>query len=131
MTRLDLADGLRLIHQVDTDDYFGHDQHLQFAWALLDETSDVSEAERVACLTIRHLAELAGNPGKFHHTVTVFWIRALGDARSEVPTPATLVGALARHPDLADPTTPERHWSDLDSLEARTTWVEPDLKPLK
>jgi hypothetical protein len=34
------------------------------------------------------------------------------------------------YPALGDQTLPERHWSNLDSEETKTAWVEPDLIPL-
>ncbi len=104
---MDLADGLRLLHQTGGGGYFGHAQHLQFAWGVLEDADDADEAARVISLTIRHIATLGGNPAKYHATVTIFWVRFLGDAR-----------------------LPDTYWSDLDTEDARTGWVEPDLRPL-
>lgn len=130
MTGLDLADGLRIIHGVDTEGGFGHQAHLQFAWNLLDEAGDVEEAERVANMTIRHAAELAGTPDKYHCTVTDFWIRVLAHVRETHAEADSLEGALKVMPALADPELPRRYWSRLDDPEAKQHWVEPDLKPL-
>lgn len=130
MSRLDLADGLRLIHQAKTGERFGHEAHLTFAWSLLEEAGDLEEAERVANLTIRHVAEVAGSPGKYHCTVTLFWMRILDHVRRSYPDVTTITEALDVFPDLGDPHLPDRHWSDLDSAEARLHWVEPDLLPM-
>ncbi|MGA7097623.1 MAG: hypothetical protein WB245_08660 [Acidimicrobiia bacterium] len=130
MGGLDLADGLRLIHQSADQDYFGHHSHLRFAWAVLDEASDVDEAERVVTNTIRHVTELHGNPAKYHHTVTVFWIHLLDHLRQTHPDVTDLDEMIEVYPDLGDPTLPNRHWSDLDTEQAKRTWVEPDLIPL-
>lgn len=130
MTRLDLADGIRLIHQVKTETHFGHLQHLRFAWALLEEASSKEEAENVACLTIRHVAELAGNLGKYHHTVTVFWIRMLADARERNPSVKSLDDIVQRNPDLANPALPDEFWANVEAPAAKEGWVDPDLKPL-
>lgn len=130
MSRLDLADGLRIIHGVEIDDHFGHIEHLRFAWALLDESEDVAEAERVANLTIRHAAELAGSPAKYHCTVTGFWIRMLAHVRAENSPLHDLDEALEVAPDLSDPDLPSRYWSNLNTEEARHHWVEPDLAPM-
>jgi hypothetical protein len=127
---LDLADGLRIIHGVEIEDHFGHIEHLRFAWALLDESTNVAEAERVAKLTIRHVAEVAGNPAKYHSTITVFWIRMLAYVKGENPQIASLDEALDAVPDLRDPDLPSRYWSNLDSTEARERWIEPDLATL-
>ena len=127
MTALDLGDGLRLIYDVGPGDHIGHEAHLLFAWRLLDEADDADEAGRIACLTIRHLAELGGNPDRYHCTVTLFWTRMLDTIRRTEPAAATLEAALQAHPELRDARLPERYWSDLDAEEARERWVEPDL----
>jgi hypothetical protein len=130
MTQLDLGDGLRLIHEARTAEYFGHESHLRFAWALLDSADDVESAEHVAGLTIRHVAELGGNPDKYNCTVTIFWIRLLDHVREAHEGVSTLEEALEIWPDLRDPHLPYRHWSDVNSEEARGHWVEPDLIPM-
>lgn len=130
MRSLDLADGLRLLHQASRGEYFGHEGHLRFGWALLEECGNAEEAERVACLTIRHVTELGGTPTKYHATMTIFWIRMLDHYRSASPEAFDVEELIRIHPGLADPELPRRHWSNLDSDEARTSWVEPDLIPI-
>ena len=130
MSKLDLADGLRLMQQASGGEYFGHVAHLRFAWSVLDEADDAEDAARVVCLTIRHAAELGGNPAKYHATVTIFWIRLLEHLRRMHPYVSSVPEMLKRHPQLGDPSLPERYWSNLDSEETRASWVEPDLIPL-
>jgi len=130
VSELDLADGLRLLHEASGGEYLGHQAHLRFAWAALDEADDWEDASRLACLTIRHAAEMGGTPAKYHATVTIFWIRFLQHLRDTHPDVSSLLEMLERHPPLGDSTLPERHWSDLDTDEARAHWVEPDLIPL-
>lgn len=130
MSRLDLADGLRLLHEASGGEYLGHEAHLRFAWAVLDEADDEEDASRLACLTIRHAAELGGTPTKYHATVTIFWIRLLQHLRETYPDVSSVAGMLERYPALGDSSLPKRHWSDLDADEARTRWVEPDLIPI-
>jgi hypothetical protein len=89
MTEFDLGDGLRLLNEVKTGDQFGHESHLRFAWSLLDEASSVDSAEHVANLTIRHVAEVGGNPGKYNCTATIFWIRLLAHVRETTVTGPT------------------------------------------
>lgn len=130
MSRIDLADGLRLIHAARGDERFGHEAHLRFAWSLLDEADRLADAERVACQTIRHAAELAGTPDKYHCTVTLFWIRLVDHVRRTHPEVALLTDAIETYPDLRNPHLPDRYWSDVDSEEAKTHWVDPDLAPM-
>lgn len=129
MSDLDLADGLRLMQQAGEGGYFGHEAHLRFAWAVLDEADDAEDAARVVCLAIRHAADLGGNPAKYHATVTIFWIRLLEYLRRSHPDVSSIGEMLNRYPPLGDPSLPQRHWSNLDSEETRTSWVEPDLIP--
>jgi hypothetical protein len=129
VSRLDLADGLRIL-DVTARDVLDHRAHLRFAWAVLDEAEDVDDAIRVVSLTIRHVADLGGNPGKYHETVTVFWVLLLAHLRDAHPDADDVEQMLERYPEAGDPGLPRRHWSDLDSPRARTTWVEPDLLPI-
>ncbi len=130
MSGLDLADGLRLLHEASGGEYLGHPAHLRFAWAVLDEAEDCEDAERLTCLTIRHAAEISGSPGKYHATVTVFWIRLLEHLRVSRPDVTSLEEMLVEYPPLGDATLPRQHWSNLDTDEARSHWVEPDLIPI-
>lgn len=119
-----------MMQQAGEGGYFGHDAHLRFAWAVLDEADDVDDAERVACLTIRHAADIGGNPAKYHATITIFWIRLLDNLRRTHRDVSSVGQMLDVYPPLGDPSLPDTHWSDLDSEESRTSWVEPDLIPL-
>jgi len=111
-------------------DYLDHRAHLRFAWAVLDEADDIDDAVRVVSLTVRHVSELGGNPGKYHETVTVFWIRLMAHLRETYSDLENVEQMIERYPAALDPGLPNRHWSDLNSPEARTSWVEPDLIPL-
>ncbi|HEY4606640.1 MAG TPA: hypothetical protein VIH55_03245 [Acidimicrobiia bacterium] len=130
MSRLDLADGLRLLHEASGGEYLGHEAHLRFAWSVLDEAEDREDAARLACLTIRHAAELGGNPAKYHATVTIFWIRLLEHLRRTYPDVSSVGAMIERYPALGNSSLPERHWSNLHDDEARAHWVEPDLIPI-
>jgi len=128
MRPLDLADGLRILEATKGEGPFGHTQHLRFGWGLLDEAQDCAEAEHVAAITIRHAAELGGNPGKYHYTVTMFWIRVLDHIRDEGIT--SIEDAISQHPMLEDSKLPDRHWSNVNDETAKREWVEPDLAPM-
>lgn len=130
MSRLDLADGLRLVHSVGGDGEFGHREHLEFAWAVLDEADDLDDAVRLVSLTIRHLATLDGNPHKYHATITIFWLRFLDGLRKANPDVSSVTQMLVLQPDLGDSRLPEQYWSDLAGSETRRGWVEPDLRTL-
>ncbi|HEX9848534.1 MAG TPA: hypothetical protein VGB33_08955 [Acidimicrobiia bacterium] len=129
MNHLDLADGLRLFAAAKVGDRFGHTEHLRFAWSVLDEAETTEEAERVVCHTIRHVSQAIGDPGKFNHTLTTFWMRVLELHAAESPG-ASLDDLIELHPELLDIGLPHRHWSDINRVEAKRGWVEPDVAPI-
>jgi hypothetical protein len=91
---------------------FRHAAHLRLALAYLVECGSTAEATDRMAAALRRFATAAGKPDKYHHTLTVFWMRA-----------------VAR---LLDSTLPLRYYSRdrLFADRARATWVEPDLQPM-
>ena len=88
---------------------FHHSAHLRLALAYLDECGSVEEATERMAESLRRFATAAGKAEKYHHTITVFWIRMLARLLDK-DLPLSYYSA-------------ERLWSD----EARRTWIEPDL----
>ena len=74
--------------------------------------------------------EIGGSPGKYHATVTLFWIRLLDNLRRTYPSVTSVDAMIEKYPPLGDPNLPRQHWSNLESDEARAHWVEPDLNPI-
>ena len=89
---------------------FRHASHLRLALAYLDECGSVDEATDRMAAALRTFAARAGKPEKYHHTITVFWMRM-----------------LAR---LLDKELPLAYYSRerLSSDEARRDWIEPDVR---
>ena len=90
---------------------FHHKDHIRLA--LLYATAyEPSEATARMIASIRRLSAHAGKPEKYHHTMTIAWMR------------------LAAH--LLDKTALTHHYSPalINSDLARTAWIEPDLAPL-
>jgi hypothetical protein len=90
---------------------FDHHAHLRFALDCLRDTTSTDAAIDVASEALRAKAAAAGHPEKYHHTMTVFWMRM-----------------VAR---LLDKDLPLQYYSRgrLFSEAARAGWLEPDLKP--
>ena len=89
---------------------FNHAAHLRLAIDCLDDADSFDAAvDRIAAL-LRQKALDAGHPEKYHHTLTVFWMRM-----------------VAR---LLDPALPRAYYSEglLASDAARAGWVAPDLE---
>jgi hypothetical protein len=91
---------------------FHHADHLRLALQYLRECGSAGEATERMAVPLRRFAEAAGHPEKYHHTLTVFWMRAVAA--------------------LLDKDLPLEYYSRqrLFSDEARRTWIAPDLQPL-
>ena len=59
---------------------FHHASHLHVAWVYLTESSSVQQAARKMRNTLRRFAAAAGKPGKYHETITLFWVHLLSRA---------------------------------------------------
>jgi len=91
---------------------FHHASHLRLALAYLDESGSVDAATDRMAAALRGFAAAAGKADKYHHTVTVFWMRM-----------------VAR---LLDKDLPLAYYTRerLSGGAARAAWVEPDRQPL-
>lgn len=91
---------------------FHHADHLRLALAYLVDSASVPEATARMAAALRTFARDAGKAEKYHHTLTVVWVRL-----------------VAR---LLDKQLPLAYYSHdrLFSAEARERWVEPDVQPL-
>jgi hypothetical protein len=111
---------------------FGHAEHLTVALWYLSRLPEAEAQERVRA-GLRKLSALDGD-GRYNETLTLFWLRAvaafLRDADADLSLPVLRERLVAR---FADPRVVFDYYSPelLHSQEAKTTWVEPDLKPLE
>jgi hypothetical protein len=110
---------------------FRHASHLHVAWVYLAESASIEQAANKMRDTLRRFAAAAGKPEKYHETITLFWVQLLSNAYT-----ATCGGRL-EDIALANPHLLEKNFllayysaERLFSDEARSLWVEPDLKPL-
>jgi hypothetical protein len=110
---------------------FHHVSHLHVAWVYLDESSSVQQAANKMRDTLRRFAAAAGKPGKYHETITLFWVRLLSHAHT-AKRGERLEEIVRANPQLLEKNFPLTYYSAerLFSDEARSSWVEPDLKPL-
>jgi hypothetical protein len=110
---------------------FHHSSHLRVAWVYLAECATTDEAATRMAATLRRFAAAVGHAEKYHHTMTVFWMRRLAIARAAHPG-ASLEAMLTHTPALLDKSLPLAYYSPgrLGSEEARASWLEPDLQPL-
>ena len=108
---------------------FHHSSHLHVAWVYLAESLSVHQAANKMRGMLRRFAAAAGKPQKYHETITLFWVHLLAYAASRGGRLEDIVHA---NPQLLEKNFPLAYYSAgrLFSDEARTSWVEPDLKPL-
>jgi len=110
---------------------FHHVSHLHVAWVYLAESSSVRQAANKMRDTLRRFATAAGKPQKYHETITLFWVHLLSRAHADSGG-ERLEEIVRANPQLLEKNFPLAYYSveRLFSDEARTSWVEPDLKPL-
>ena len=110
---------------------FRHREHLRIAWLYL-KSSDASRASERMTAGIRRFANHQGATQKYHHTLTLFWMRLVAVALVETPDGCTFEEFIAAHPELGDKDLSNHHYSKelLQSSRAREGWVAPDLQPL-
>ncbi|MEZ4321630.1 MAG: hypothetical protein R3F61_29420 [Myxococcota bacterium] len=105
---------------------FDHRAHLAVAFESLDQHGLAGAMARVP-ERLRTLAEVAGEPGKYHETLTIAWLLVLADRRGRCPG-ASLDTVLERFPELLDPGCVARLYAEgtLASAEARAAFRLPD-----
>ena len=111
---------------------FHHRDHVRLAWICL-RTFGRKGAEERLLRGIRAMAARAGAPQKFLYTTTVAWVRLVAAAMSpDEARISSFATWVARHPHLLDKDGLSQFYSRavLESSEARSGWVEPDLAPL-
>ena len=129
MTDVELARALERGEIANED--FHHASHLHLAWVYLAESSSVQQAANKMRNTLRRFATAAGRPQKYHETTTLFWVHLLSHAYAATRG-KRLEEIVHANPQLLEKNFPLGYYSAerLFSDEARTSWVEPDLKPL-
>jgi hypothetical protein len=111
--------------------HFHHADHIRLAWIFLGKM-DEAEATRRIELAIRRYAEHNGIGQKYHHTITLAWMKLVAAARRATPGAVSFDEFAEQHPELLavknlnNYYTPER----LARPEARSGWLEPDIGPL-
>ncbi len=110
---------------------FHHCDHIRLAWLYLRQYGFPGAAERISD-SIRNFAAHNGAAQKYHHTITIAWLRMVEHASKSLPPQATFEELLVACPALIEKNTLREYYSSalLDSDAARAAFVEPDLKGL-
>lgn len=112
-------------------DLFHHREHIRVAWLYLKSFDASRAAERMSAGILR-FANHHGATQKYHHTLTLAWMRLVAAALVETPEGLSFEQFLAGHLEFGDKNLPAKYYSAelLQTNAAREGWVEPDLQPL-
>jgi hypothetical protein len=110
---------------------FHHDDHIRLAWLCVHRYG-AREAEAILLDGLRRFAQRAGVPEKFMHTTTIAWARLVAAAQTASPSANNFSKWIQSHQELLDRKLLAIYFSPgrLETPEARSGWVEPDLAPL-
>lgn len=111
---------------------FHHREHVRLAWVYLLRFG-AEAAERRIEETIRRYAAAQGATQKYHHTITLAWMRLVEAALEASPEEGEFPAFAAAHPELFQAEALERHYTKarLRTEEARAGFVAPDRAPLR
>jgi len=112
-------------------DQFHHREHIRVAWLYLKSSDATRAAERMTAGILR-FANHHGATVKYHHTLTLAWMRLVAAALVETPEGYDFTKFLVEHPELGDKDLLKKYYSPelVQNNAAREGWVEPDLQPL-
>lgn len=112
-------------------DQFHHREHIRVAWLYLKSSDATRAAERMTAGILR-FANHHGATQKYHHTLTLAWMRLVAASLVETPDSYDFTEFLAEHAELGDKELLKKYYSPelLKTSAAREGWVEPDLQPL-
>jgi hypothetical protein len=110
---------------------FHHRDHIRLAWVYLRRDNPSLAGENLS-RCIRRYATHNEAPRKYHHTITLAWVRIVSAAMRLTPALESFELFAAAHPFLFEVRLPWTFYSAvrLDSEAARAGWVESDLHPL-
>jgi pyridoxamine 5'-phosphate oxidase len=110
---------------------FHHAEHVRLTFVYLERFGRDEALIRLS-RGIQRLADAAGHPEKFHVTLTRAWFELIELARAATPAATTPGSLVAAFPALLDSKALARCYSRerLESEQARTQWLPPDLEPL-
>ena len=108
---------------------FPHRAHIRLAWLYL-RAEGLEQGARKSAPRILHVTQAHGAPGKYHETITLFWVYLVHYAITLTPEIDDFEEFLALYPHLLDSGLLKRHYSPALIASSRDAWAAPDLKPL-
>ena len=115
--------------EIDVD-AFDHEAHVYVAWLYLEQFPPEQAADRF-CAALRRLTERLGLSGKYHETISRFFLQLIADRRDAAPGDAW-PAFRRKNEDLCSGAAAllDRHYSRelLSSDRARVEYVTPDRR---
>jgi hypothetical protein len=113
------------------NEMFHHREHIRLAWIYSREYPQEQALARMV-QGIQAFAKHHGAAAKYHHTITVAWMRLVRHAAREGPQAPDFNTFAAAHVHLFHARLLEYYYSKarLQSDAARYDWLDPDLRPL-
>ena len=108
---------------------FSHRDHLRMAWIYLRADGFEHGSENIRA-GLRHLTAAHGAAGKYHETISLFWVHLVAHAITLTPAIDNFEAFIAQHDHLLDGSLLKRHYSSALLKEAREAWHAPDLAAL-
>jgi hypothetical protein len=110
---------------------FHHADHVRLTWLYVRQFGKAAAAEKII-EGIQRYAAFHGATRKFNCTQTRAWVRLVAHACEQPREINSFVEFAAACPKLLDKGALATHYSKqlLESDDARSAWVEPDLLPL-
>jgi hypothetical protein len=115
-------------------DAFTHGEHLTVALWYLRECDEADALIRMREGLLRFLTDKGEDVGKYNETITLFWLKLIGQFLKRNEGPQTLLeSANAVINSLNNSRLVFDYYSEelLRSEAAKKGWVSPDLKPLE
>jgi len=113
------------------NEMFHHREHIRVAWIYSRHFPQEQALARMV-QGIQAFAKHHGAAHKYHHTITVAWMRLVWHAARPAPPVQDFNAFAAAHPYLFNPRLLEYYYSKarLQSDAARYDWLDPDLRTL-
>ncbi len=113
------------------DEVFHHREHIRLAW-IYSRHFPQEQGLSLMAQGIQAFAKHHGAASKYHHTITVAWMRLVRHAVRQAPEESDFNAFAAAHVHLFSPRLLECYYSKarIQSDAARNNWIEPDLRPL-
>ncbi|MER7272994.1 hypothetical protein ABT369_00915 [Dactylosporangium sp. NPDC000244] len=108
--------------------HFGHREHVHLTWLAIHGVGPDAALGLVSD-GIRRTARYAGQPRKYHVTMSRAWVELI--AARMTPDDPDFAAFAARHPEVLDKRLLNEHYrpGTLATEAARTGWVPPDARP--